>query len=633
MKRFLILVFILCSMTAMARQYHITAQRISTADGLPSNIVSDMWQSEDGFMWFNTITGLCRYDGYSIQLIDKKEARSITRPKDRQQEMHTLQATWVRRGQGKIARIEKDKPTMEWQLVPREILAYTFNDHIMVSDVDAQTEVISTYGSGLYLYDKPSGELTHICKETYPHIISNDYLTRMFVDKTGCIWIVEDYLGIKCLRLNQLRYQRTALSETNKLQEANNIRCLALLDEGKLLVGNQIGEIYEFDTETDKLRHIKTMGKRIYAALRDSKGRTWVGTRGEGLWCDGKRIENLPSTHIYKLIEDTDSTIWICTLYGGVIHIQKDGELEVFMNNKNCHDFVFDKEHRLWIATEDSLFMTDKNRVCGIEGYYVCLNKDDNGYVYAGSRGQGLFKCRVENGEIVFTQYISKSQRVNNNIYSITLTSRKLLWLSTEDGLLRLNPNTGDVQSFNITDSQLANVFNERAAVYLPNGNIVFGSHDGIIEIEPPTLRNDAPMPTLITEIMVNGAALSDSILSSDISLDYSENNITFHFSNFQYDLMESVLYQYQLEGYEKEWNRPTQEHTAVYRHLQPGKYTFKVRSSGGLTIWSEDTSIDIVIRKPWWNTWWAWVLYLFLASSLLLTVLGISHGLLSNRK
>ena len=244
-----------------------------------------------------------------------------------------------------------------------------------------------------------------------------------------------------------------------------------------------------------------------------------------------------------------------------------------------------------------------------------------------------MFKCRVENGEIVFTQYISKSQHVNNNIYSITLTSRKLLWLSTEDGLLRLNPNTGDVQSFNITDSQLANAFNERAAVYLPNGNIVFGSHDGIIEIEPPTLRNDAPMPTLITEIMVNGAALSDSILSSDISLDYSENNITFHFSNFQYDLMESVLYQYQLEGYEKEWNRPTQEHTAVYRHLQPGKYTFKVRSSGGLTIWSEDTSIDIVIGIPWWNTWWAWVIYLFLASTLLLTVLGTSHGLLSNRK
>ena len=303
------------------------------------------------------------------------------------------------------------------------------------------------------------------------------------------------------------------------------------------------------------------------------------------------------------------------------------------MNNKNCHDFVFDKEHRLWIATEDSLFMTDKNRVCGIEGYYVCLNKDDNGYVYAGSRGQGLFKCRVENGEIVFTQYISKSQHVNNNIYSITLTSRKLLWLSTEDGLLRLNPNTGDVQSFNITDSQLANVFNERAAVYLPNGNIVFGSHDGIIEIEPPTLRNDAPMPTLITEIMVNGAALSDSILSSDISLDYSENNITFHFSNFQYDLMESVLYQYQLEGYEKEWNRPTQEHTAVYRHLQPGKYTFKVHSSGGLTIWSEDTSIDIVIREPWWNTWWAWILYLFLAATLLLTVFGISQAILRNRK
>ena len=78
----------------------------------------------------------------------------------------------------------------------------------------------------------------------------------MYVDRTGFIWIVEDYLGIKCLRLNQLRYQRHLLPEANNLQEANNIRCLAPIGDGKLLVGNQIGEIYEFDMETIGLRHM-----------------------------------------------------------------------------------------------------------------------------------------------------------------------------------------------------------------------------------------------------------------------------------------------------------------------------------------------------------------------------------------
>jgi ligand-binding sensor domain-containing protein/signal transduction histidine kinase len=63
---FLSLFFALClflaSVAQQAKQYAFT--HFTSASGLPSNLVNNIAQDEEGFMWFGTVNGLTRYDGY-----------------------------------------------------------------------------------------------------------------------------------------------------------------------------------------------------------------------------------------------------------------------------------------------------------------------------------------------------------------------------------------------------------------------------------------------------------------------------------------------------------------------------------------------------------------------------------------
>ena len=219
-KLLLTTLFAFLTLTTGAKHYDLSAQRLSSADGLPTNVVSRIWQDQQGYMWFKTLVGTCRYDGYVMQMSEKENVDMPQEPK----ELVTREATWQREGMGRLARHGSDGSVQSWQLIAPEIIAYTRNDHFHVADVDERTEAISTYGSGLYLYDKPSGELTQLTKENTRGLLDDDYLTGLYVDRTGCIWLIEDYLGVKCLRMNRLQYRPLWIEEQAKIQDRNYVR-------------------------------------------------------------------------------------------------------------------------------------------------------------------------------------------------------------------------------------------------------------------------------------------------------------------------------------------------------------------------------------------------------------------------
>ena len=41
-------------------------KQISTLDGLPTDEVQKIYQDKEGFLWFATRYGFCKYDGYQI---------------------------------------------------------------------------------------------------------------------------------------------------------------------------------------------------------------------------------------------------------------------------------------------------------------------------------------------------------------------------------------------------------------------------------------------------------------------------------------------------------------------------------------------------------------------------------------
>jgi signal transduction histidine kinase/DNA-binding response OmpR family regulator len=60
------------------------------------------------------------------------------------------------------------------------------------------------------------------------------------------------------------------------------------------------------------------------------------------------------------------------------------------------------------------------------------------------------------------------------------------------------------------------------------------------------------------------------------------------------------------LEGFDKDWTGLSDVHTATYTNLDPGVYTFKVRSVNNEGVLSNHIAgLKITITPPFWKTWW----------------------------
>lgn len=106
---------------------------------------------------------------------------------------------------------------------------------------------------------------------------------------------------------------------------------------------------------------------------------------------------------------------------------------------------------------------------------------------------------------------------------------------------------------------------------------------------------------------MVSGNALK---------LGYNQRELEIHFSNMQHSNLEAVRYQHKLAEKDKEWSAASTEAFVRYHELSPGKYTFMVRSDNGRNQWSEAVACEIIVNKPWWNTWPAYLVYLLILGS-----------------
>ncbi|MBR0275104.1 MAG: helix-turn-helix domain-containing protein [Prevotella sp.] len=603
----------------VARHYDLTSHRISTADGLPSNTVIRIWQDEKGYMWFETRNGTCRFDGYEIVAVN-----AVPPPDSVWNSLQTREAVWQREGQGRLARHGNDGSVRSWQLIPPDIIGYTRNDHFHVADVDEQTEVISTYGNGLFLYDKPTGELTHIQKDDRHGVLNDNYLTGVFVDHTGCIWVIEDYIGINCLRQSNLRYTPLWLVPDAKIQDANNIRCIAPFGNHRLLVANQMGDTYYYNSQTDQFTFQQNDRYRVYMAHVDKKGREWIGTRGNGLWCNGIQVEGLPSKQIFNIREDAEGRIIVSILNGGVA-ILTNNQSHLLMTGKNVHDALADSDSQLWVATEDGLFLLNKQGVVtdSLPGCFACLLAGDGKTIWGGTTDRGLLQLHSDRGKLVSKSYTKGHGLVSDGIYSLTTDRLGRLWMGTEEGMSMLDVQRDIIANYKISESSLTNVFCERAAACLEDGRLLFGTHNGIVIVMPTTETVPVTTQTSITGLMANG------ILSADSTLSYRQNNLTFSFSNFLYAHLENVVFKYRLDGFDKDWSQSAADHSVTYRGLPPGRYTFRVSSSNGGDVWSEEATMMVTISQPWWNTWWAWMLYVLMAGVVLVTAVVIMRKIM----
>ena len=95
-----------------------------------------------------------------------------------------------------------------------------------------------------------------------------------------------------------------------------------------------------------------------------------------------------------------------------------------------------------------------------------------------------------------------------------------------------------------------------------------------------------------------------------NLTLAYDNNYFTIQFLGVTIQSPNKVRYQYKLEGLDENWSALSARSEATYGHVPFGHYTFKVKAMNGDGYWSKELSYPIVVRPPWWRTWWSSLIF-----------------------
>ena len=150
----------------------------------------------------------------------------------------------------------------------------------------------------------------------------------------------------------------------------------------------------------------------------------------------------------------------------------------------------------------------------------------------------------------------------------------------------------------------------------LENNQLLLGTDIGILKISPEHLQksNYAP-PIVFTGFKIQGTSQDLDINDlEELRLKPSERNVTFQFAALDYVAPESISYAYRLKGLEEKWNEVDNSRSASYINLPPGEYELQIRSTNSEGVWMEKARIlPITVLPTFWETYWAWILYVVL--------------------
>ena len=254
------------------------------------------------------------------------------------------------------------------------------------------------------------------------------------------------------------------------------------------------------------------------------------------------------------------------------------------------------------------------------------LSSNDVTYVYTDNRKAtyiltftgGINKVLSENllsEHIEFKPYTTKDGLPSDLVQSMIDDKEGSLWVISENALTRFNPEKETFEYYDKKYMQQELYFTEAAPV-LENNQLLLGTDIGILKISPEHLQKSCYAPPIVfTGFKIQGTSQNLDINDlKELRLKPSERNVTFQFAALDYVAPESISYAYRLKGLEEKWNEVDNSRSASYINLPPGEYELQIRSTNSDGVWMEKArTLPITVLPTFWETYWAWILYVVL--------------------
>ena len=300
--------------------YAQSGRLFNTDHQLSSNLATQVFQDNNGFIWIATRNGLNVFDGYNFRSMRKGE-NDPRKPNTNcfnciTQDSHGCIVLGTNRG----VLIHDDQYFTEVQLHNEQ--GKTFSAYIPhIKRLHNGNILIGTAGCGIYLMKKG----THTCIPFAPTLGKLKYIHHITEDRQGQLWLIAD--GNQLFLLNKKGQLIRHAFGTQDL----NVRDIQQDSKGTIYLATESQGIYRLTPGSSVFTQITAIpnlpASTIFVNRND---RLFIGCNGEGITLydpvTNMTYDNLffsPQTNLSKskvgsIIEDQQGNIWFSMLQKGV---------------------------------------------------------------------------------------------------------------------------------------------------------------------------------------------------------------------------------------------------------------------------------------------------------------------------
>ena len=448
------------------------------ANGLPSDSVTAIIQTHDGFMWIGTDAGLVRFDGAKFTQIALAPSTTNTIFHITALSEDSNGNLWIGTQENGLFEAKQGKlQHFTDALLDRDVTSLAADDH-------GGVWVGTKGGLNLWNGEKFEGFTT---RDGLP----DEMVTGVNVARSGTVWITTRVGMCRIVNRHIAPYAFQTQSQ------GRSPEYLGAYEDRR---GNlwAFGDTYLINLAEGKrfnyFRSSESESVRIWSLCEGQDGRLWIGTSGRGLFCfEDNRFqpvlfdkERWPYD-VRAICEDNEGNLWLGTSGGGLMQLRPQSAYilheEQGLPDSPATTLASDAAGQVYIGLErGGVFVGQSGRFDAVENSdnlaiqnyvsSVCVTRD--GAIWAGTLGAGLYGLR--NGRDI--HLTTADGLADNNVTVVCGGTNNDVWFGTANGGVYHFTGDGLIHFDSVAGSPLMPV---TAMTPAASGGLWMGTQDGQI--------------------------------------------------------------------------------------------------------------------------------------------------------
>ncbi len=459
---------------------HAEALRVwRSADGLPSDSVTAILQTRDGFLWVGTSAGLVRFDG---MVFTEMKLVSPTNPP-----VFITALCEDARGHLWIG----TRRNGLFELAGGVISHFTARQGLLGDNV---TSLAADRQGGVWIGTEAGlnrWEGNRFQSFTTRDGLPDEFVSNVNVARSGTVWITT--------RVGMCRFIGGRIRPYAFRTESQG-RSPQYLGAYEDQQGNlwAFGDTYLINLAEGKrfnyFRSSESASVRIWSLCEGHDGRLWIGTSGRGLFCfENNRFEPVILGEdrwpydVRALCEDHEGNLWLGTSGGGLmqlrpqaIHILRagqglpDGPVTALALDNRGKIYVGLPRGGLFVGEAGRFDRAESSEEPAMQDFITSLCTAPDGTVWVGTLGDGLVGFR-KGREIHLT---TADGLADDSVLAVAADQAGNLWVGTTAGLVR---GTNESRAFHFTVAPGLPPLPVTALLPASGGGLWLGTQNGAV--------------------------------------------------------------------------------------------------------------------------------------------------------